>query len=78
MRRVHVTTVAMETRPCFHLFIVVYLRVDVNKAKMLDVAIETQPRVPSGLFPNYKIFRTAVDVINVKISIKHPPYNRCI
>ena len=75
MRRVHVTAVAMETQPCFHLCIVVDLHVDVNNAKMLDITMEMQPRVSSGLFATYKIFRTAVNIINVKINIEHPLCN---
>lgn len=78
MRRIYVTTVAIETQPCFHLCIIVGLHVDVNNAKILDVAMETHPRVPSGLFPNYKIFRTAVNIINVKINIENPPCKWCI
>jgi len=73
MRRVHVTTAAMETQPCFHFCIVVDLHVDVNNAKMLDVAIETQKCVPSGLFWNYKIFRASINIINVKINIERLP-----
>jgi len=69
MRRVHVTSVAMETQPRFHLCIGADLHVDVNNAEMLDVAMEMQPCVPSGLFPNYEIFRTTLNIINVKINI---------
>ena len=72
MRRVHVTAVVMEMQLCFHLCIVIDIHVDVNNAKMLDTAMETQPLVPSGLFPDYRIIRTAVNTINVKINVEHP------
>ena len=64
-----------ETATMLPLCIVVDIHVDVNNTKILAVAMEGQRCVPSALLSNYKIFRTANNIISAKIDIAHPPYN---
>jgi hypothetical protein len=44
----------------------VKLYVAVNNTKAISVAMETQQRVPLALLQRYKIFRTAINNINVR------------